>query len=110
MMKRELDLESVAVKIIIRPLLEEGHPQQPDDQQRPRGNAEHEVGDLKPARRSQRQLLLDQRELDRHRRHQREGAEVMEEGEQRGHRAGSPLPVSVNGTKVEASRTNRRVG
>jgi hypothetical protein len=53
-------------------------------EQRARGDAEHQIGDLKPARRRKRPLPADQRELDGDRRHQREGAKVMEEGEQRG--------------------------
>jgi hypothetical protein len=38
------------VPIIVRPLLEQEHAEQPDKQQRAGGDAEHEVGDLKPAR------------------------------------------------------------
>src|SRR5271169_4556570 len=85
----------MAVKIVTRALLEKEHPQQADDEQRARRNAEHEVGDLQPARRGNRQLRADQHELDRERRDEGERAEVMEEGEECGHGAGSPLIADV---------------
>src|SRR5580698_8521400 len=87
----ELGQKRVAVPVIGRTLLEEEHPQQADHEQRAGGDAEHQIRDLQPPRGRNRQFLLDQRELDRERRHQREGAEMMEEGEQRGHGRDSSL-------------------
>ena len=44
------------MEIIARALLEQEYPQQPDNEQRTRRDAEHEIRDLQPARRGQRQL------------------------------------------------------
>src|ERR1700694_3032445 len=46
--ERELAEKSVAMEIILRALLEKEYPQQPDDEQRPGGDAEHNVSDLQP--------------------------------------------------------------
>jgi hypothetical protein len=95
----ELGQKRVAVPVVSGALLEEEYPQQPDDQQRAGSDAEHKVGDLKPSRGGKRQFLTDQRELDRQRRDQRESAEVMQEGKERGHvlTVNSVRKLSTNG-------------
>jgi hypothetical protein len=47
---------------------------------------EIQIANLQPARPGQRQIQANERELDRDRRNEREGAEMMEERKQRGHR------------------------
>src|SRR5262249_28798365 len=82
---KEFGQEGRAVQVVVPALLEQEHPQQPDDEEETGGNAEHDISRLQPSRGGDRQLLPDQRKLDRDTRDQREGAEMVEEGEQRGH-------------------------
>src|SRR2546430_3306696 len=100
---REFCHEGLAVEVIVRPFLEIEHPQQPDDEQRTGGDAEHPVGGLKFSRRCQRQFLTDQRKLDGYGGNQREGADMVEEGEQGGHGADSPFLQILGGGQASAT-------